>query len=58
MQNYFSSQASLFEMERRCIHEKHELQQLVFVGLDMLMEHKQQLQNMFEDTNSQKQRLL
>ena len=34
-------------MERRHTHEKHELQQLVFVGLDMLMEHKQQLHNMY-----------
>jgi len=42
-------------MERRHTHEKHELQQLVFVGLDMLMEHKQQLHNMLEDTENQKQ---
>ena len=48
-------QARLLEMERRHTHEKHELQQLVFVGLDMLMEHKQQLHNVLQDTENQNQ---
>jgi hypothetical protein len=42
-------QAVLAESQKRYAREKHTLQQRVFAGLDLLMEHKQEVHSLMEE---------